>query len=120
MLSSMAMNFEELDGPTRGWMLTRFEAEEASGNAYRSKPLSLAGLAGFPDLMRDNIGDPDGNEVTLELALNRPEFWNPTELYVRKGVERERNVNSGQASERLALTEFNTWYVCGAGASACL
>jgi hypothetical protein len=28
-------------------------------------------------------------------------------------VERERRVNVRQASERLALTEFNTWYVAG-------
>jgi hypothetical protein len=63
--------------------------------------------------MRDAIRDPDGNEVTVAATVNCPEFWNPTELYVRKGVERGRNVNSGQASERLALTEFNTWYVSG-------
>jgi hypothetical protein len=109
----MAMNFEELDGATRRWMYERFEAEEASGDAYRSKTLSPAGLAAFPDLMRAAIRDPNGNEVTLAGALNRPEFWSPTEFYVRRGVERERNVNFGQASERLALTEFNTWYVAG-------
>lgn len=109
----MIMNFTELDGATREWMLTRFEAEEASGAPFRSEVLSEAGLAAWPDLMRNAIADPDGNEGTLALAVNVPEFWNPTEAYVRNGVLRERKVNSAQASERLALTEFNTWYVAG-------
>jgi hypothetical protein len=35
------------------------------------------------------------------------------ETYVLKGVTRERQVNVAQATERLCLTEFNTWYVRG-------
>lgn len=107
------MDFEELDATTREWMLKRFEAEEASGNPYRSKALSPTGSAAFPELMRGTIGDPDGNELSLAAALNRPDFWNPTETYVRNGVSRERNINVAQAAERLAITEFNTWYVVG-------
>ena len=68
----MAMNFNELNGTTREWMLRRFEAEESSGNPYRSEALSQAGLANRPDLMRQAITDPDGNEVTLAAGLNRP------------------------------------------------
>jgi len=41
----MTMNFNELNGTTREWMLRRFEAEESSGNPYRSEALSEAGLA---------------------------------------------------------------------------
>jgi hypothetical protein len=33
----MEMNFEELDETTRRYMLSEFEAEEASNNPYRSK-----------------------------------------------------------------------------------
>jgi hypothetical protein len=97
-------------------MLRRFEAEESSGNPYRSEALSEAGLANWPDLMRQAITDPDGNEVTLAAGLNRADYWQATETYVREGVSRQRRVNPIQASERLALTEFNTWYVAGLAA----
>lgn len=107
----MAMNFEELDDVTRGYMLAEFEAEESTGNPYRGKGLSAAGLGVFPSLMREAI--KNGNEQTLIAALSNPAYWNPTEIYVRNGVERERNVNIRQAAERLGLTEFNTWYVRG-------
>ena len=112
----MAMNFNELNGTTREWMLQRFEAEESSGNPYRSEALSPAGLVNWPDLMRQAIADPDGNEVTLAAGLNRAGYWQATETYVREGVSRQRRVNPVQASERLALTEFNTWYVAGLAA----
>jgi hypothetical protein len=107
------MNFTELDGTTREWMLRRFEAEESGGNPYRSEALSQPGLADWPDLMRQAITDPDGNEVTLAARLNRPGYWQATETYVRNGVSHQRRVNAAQASERLAVTEFNTWYVAG-------
>ncbi len=109
----MAMNFKELDTVTRCRMLERFEAEESAGNPYRSGVLSASGLAAFPDLMRQAIKDPNGNEVTLAASLKPTNFWVPTESYVRDGVTRERKVNPNQAAERLALTEFNTWYVAG-------
>ena len=112
----MAMNFTELDGTTREWMLRRFEAEESGGNPYRSEALSQLGLADWPDLMRQAITDPDGNEVTLAARLNRPGYWQATETYVRNGVSHQRRVNAVQASERLAVTEFNTWYVAGLAA----
>lgn len=41
----MAMNFTELDGTTREWMVRRFEAEESGGSPYRSEALSQQGLA---------------------------------------------------------------------------
>jgi len=36
----MAMNFEELDQNTRAYMLSEFEAEEASSAPYRGRGLS--------------------------------------------------------------------------------
>lgn len=103
------MNFTELDGTTRGWMLKCFEAEEASGNPYRSEVLTDLGLREWPDIMRQAITDPDGSEVTLAAALNRPGYWLATDA-------RGHRVNVAQASERLAITEFNTWYVAGLAA----
>jgi len=107
----MGMKFEELDDETRGHMLSEFEKEEASGKPYRGKGLTDAGRAAFPTLMREAI--KTGTEESLAVALAKPDFWNPTETYVRKGVEHSRSVNVTEAAERLALTEFNTWYVRG-------
>lgn len=107
------MKFEELDATTRQWMLVRFELEVTGTAPYRPRGLSPAGLAAFPDLMRGVIRGWNCNEESLAAALDRPDFWNPVELYVRKGVERERRINVAQASMRLSLTEFNTWYVAG-------
>jgi hypothetical protein len=78
--------------------------------------LSQLGSAHWPDIMRQAITDPDGSEVTLSVALNRPDYWQVTETYVRDGIARQRSVNLTQASERLAITEFNTWYVAGLAA----
>ncbi len=58
----------------------------------------------------------EGNEQTLSAAMRQPGYWQPMETYVLKGVTRERNVNVAQATERLCLTEFNTWYVRGLAA----
>jgi hypothetical protein len=44
---SKMMNFEELDDITRHYMLVEFEAEEGTGNPYRSKALSLPGREVF-------------------------------------------------------------------------
>lgn len=107
------MNFEELDGATRERMAERFNVEEGTGQPYRSRTLSPAGLAAYPELMLAAIADPNGSEISLAASLAIPDYWNPMETWVRDGVVRERKVNVGQASERLALTEFNTWYVAG-------
>ena len=107
----MAMNFKELDETTRRCMLQEFEIEIASQNPYFGRNLSAAGRAAFPEMMREAI--ISGNEETLGAALNRADLWNEMETYERNGVFRERRINVRQASERLALTEFNTWYVRG-------
>lgn len=105
------MNYEELDGQTRKYMIQEFEAEQANGNPYRSKALSRQGLATFPELMRSAIAT--GNEATLTHALDLPDFWEPMEQYTRNGIARSRKRNVTQSAGRLALTEFSTWYVRG-------
>jgi len=107
----MAMHYEELDDQTRGYMLSEFEAEQASGNPYLSKALSPAGLEFFPDLMREAI--KSGNERSLARALEREDLWKAEETYTRGGVTRSRKRNILQSAVRLALTEFSTWYVRG-------
>jgi hypothetical protein len=107
----MAMNFEELDSATREYMLSEFESEQSGGNPYPPRALSPQGLVAFPNLMREAIRN--GNEETLKASLSVASYWNSTETYVRDGVTRERRLDVDQAAERLALTEFNTWYVRG-------
>lgn len=107
----MAMNFEELDSTTRGIMLREMNDEDSGGNPYRGDVLSDAGRRAWPSLITEAIRQ--GDEETLALALASADYWNPTETYVRNGVARERRVNVTQASQRLATSEFNTWYVRG-------
>ena len=107
----MTMNYEELDDQTREYMLSEFEKEQTGGNPYRSKALSPQGLALFPEFMRDAI--KSGNEVSLAGALDRAELWELEEEYTRQGITRTRKRNVRQATTRLALTEFSTWYVRG-------
>lgn len=107
----MGMKFEELDDITRGYMLQSFDAEESNPAPYRGRALSRAGQDAFPQIMNDALRA--GNEETLQSALAVSHNWKASETYVRAGVARERKINIAQASERLALTEFNTWYVRG-------
>ena len=103
-------DFEELNEKTREKMLQEFEAKEG-GNPFRSPRLSPFGVQEFPSIMREVINS--GNEQTLLDRLNRPEYWNPTELYTRAGVTRIRRLNYTNAVSTFAVTEFNTWYVRG-------
>lgn len=105
------MEFVELDDKTRQYMIKEFEGEQSGGNPYKPKALSKVGHTNFPRLVREAI--QTGNEETLIRSLSDPTYWNPTETYIRGGAEYQRHINVTQASERLGLTEFNTWYVRG-------
>ena len=107
----MAMHYEELDEKTRAIMLSEFEAEQSGGNPYSSKALSAHGQEVFPQLMRDAI--KQGTEVSLAAALADASLWDPMEKFVRDGVPQERKRNIPKSAERLATTEFSTWYVRG-------
>lgn len=110
----MAMRYEELDDITRQHMLSEFEVEQRSATPYRSRALSAEGHAAFPGLLRRAI--EAGNEQSLFASLNDARYWEPMEQYERNGVVRDRRRNIRQAAERLALTEFSTWYVRGLAA----
>ena len=107
----MAMTYPELDEKTRAIMMSEFDAEQAGANPYRSKALSAHGQEVFPQLMREAIRQ--GTEVTLTAALAEISLWEPIEKFMRDGVQCERTRNIQQSAERLALTEFSTWYVRG-------
>lgn len=101
------MKFEELDNQTREHMLREFQ-EEQRGRPYESPEMTTLGKAEFPHLMEKAI--KEGNEVTLSLDLSKIGFWLP-EGRRRDGISYK--INPTYAAERLALTEFNTWYVRG-------
>ena len=103
--------FEELTEETRCVMLKEFLAEENGGNPYRSKILSREGLLAYPEIMHKAL--LQGSEETLAVELSRPEYWLPYTTYQRSGKLFKRSVNFEDAARRLAITEFNTWYVCG-------
>lgn len=107
----MAMNYEELDDATRKSMLEEFEKEQQLPTRYQSKALSPFGLSAFPDLMRAAI--KAGNEEVLAKDLAQPAYWTPQEEYTRNGITRLRKRNIDQSANRLATTEFSTWYVRG-------
>lgn len=107
----MGMNFEELDDATRYYMLEEFNKEEAGNHPFRGKGLSVMGCAEFPGLMHSAVRF--GNEETLIASLLNASYWHSTEMYMRSGIRRERQINIRQAAERLGLTEFNTCYVHG-------
>src|SRR5687768_13074499 len=105
----MKMNFPDLDETTRGYMLRELEAELKDPGRYIIKSLNESGLARFPDFLRAAIGG--GNEQTLTAALLDPAYWRPHFKPRKDGKVRERNIPYW--ADRLALTEFNTWYVRG-------
>jgi hypothetical protein len=110
----MAMAFEELDATTRAHMLEELEKELEGAAPYLSRALSKTGQPAFPSLLREAVRT--GTEESLAQALTNAALWNATEAYVRNGVSHERALNVSQATARLALTEFNTWYVRGLAA----
>ena len=90
--------FEDLDVTTRQWMLEEFQQEYNSANPYYGKALTEAGRRAFINEMERVIQDPNGNEVALAMALSVPSYW----------------INHPESNaQRLAITEFNTWYVRG-------
>jgi hypothetical protein len=99
------MQFEELDSSTRAKMEERFDVEQANGDRFRSAILTAHGLDVFPELMR--VAIRNGNEESLADALmSDATYWEPHDAD-------GKTTNVRQASQRLALSEFNTSYVAG-------
>lgn len=110
----MPLYLPDLDPATRKHMLDEFDAEQA-GLPYLSTALSAHGRSIWPTLMREAAAY--GDDVTLlSDLLSIPDAFNQQESYQRQGITRTRAVNARQAAERLATSEFNTWYVRGVAA----
>jgi hypothetical protein len=105
------MNFEELDATTREWMLKEFQTEESGNNPYRSKDMTEVGKTEFPSLMEKAIRS--GNELTLAQDLSDSRYWRSTSERYQNDKWISVTINPTAWAERLALTEFNTWYVRG-------
>lgn len=107
----MSLVLKELDSTTREYMLKEFDAELAAV-PYRPTALTPSGDAEWPGLLRAAIVDGDDSTLADSL-LARSELLIDEEEYVRGGVTRRRQVNKVHAARRLAMSEFNTWYVRG-------
>lgn len=106
---------DDLDEVTREHMLREFVAEQAAPDPYVPFRLTPDGADIWPTLMEEAI--QTGSDESLHLALrNAPGLFASHEPWVRNGVTRMRAVNQNQASEMLATSEFNTWYVRGLSA----
>lgn len=104
----MTLRLPELDRLTRERMVRAFDEEERAV-PYRSQLLTLRGRHEFPTMMRAAL--VDGDDESLGEALAVPEFWLPSEQL--RDQRTARRVNVRQAASRLAMVEFNTWYVRG-------
>lgn len=111
----MALTFDELDAGTREHMLREFVAERESLDPYVPFRLTPHGVDLWPTLMEEAI--ESGSDESLHLALRGASgVLVSQETWVRNGITRVRAVNHNQASEMLATSEFNTWYVRGLSA----
>lgn len=107
----MAMLFEELDDATRRYMLEEFLSEQASVAPYRGANLTAAGRDPWAQLCAEAIRN--GNEETLATGLVLAAYWNDTGTRTVKGKLQSYTINVQFEAERLARSEFNTWYVRG-------
>ncbi|MEV4661377.1 hypothetical protein AB0J85_05455 [Micromonospora echinofusca] len=111
---SMSLYLPDLDSATRDHMLREFDSEQ-DGLPYVPTVLSVYGRSVWPTLMREAIEFGDDTTLLNDL-LRKPAVFNQQESYQRQGTTRIRSVNVRQAAERLATSEFNTWYVRGVAA----
>jgi hypothetical protein len=105
------MNFEELDSTTRDWMLKEFQQEQSGKDPYRSKNMTTLGKTEFPKHMEKAI--KSGNEVTLERDLINSAYWKSMGTRIRNGKPHDYRINNVAEARKVALSEFNTWYVRG-------
>ena len=106
----MSLHLPDLDAVTREFMLREFD-EQPSAPAV----LSRHGLSRWPEMMRDAIEYGDDTTLLADL-LNDSMLFVSHRTAHRNGVAYQRVVNHRHASERLAASEFNTWYVLGVAA----
>lgn len=105
------MHFEELDTDTRRWMLEEFNAEQNQTPHFEPTELNYSGLIAFPDLMRQAI--QHGDIASLAASLSDASYWKPTRTYHRQGKSVTQRIDPVTSAQRLAHSEFTTWYTRG-------
>jgi hypothetical protein len=106
----VSLDLAHLDSHTRQFMLEEFEADLADGSLYCSPHLNEAGLANYPDLLRDAV--LTGTEASLAEAL----YTGDT---VRQPIRRQhlKELGPGEAladvTTNLAEREFHRFYIRG-------
>lgn len=105
------MNFEELDQTTRRWMLDEFNAEQSKISHFEPTEFNPVGLTAFPDLVRQSI--QHGDIISLAAFLSNTSYWKPTRTYYRQGKPITQRIDPITSAQRLAHSEFTTWYTRG-------
>lgn len=105
------MNFEELDPTTRSYMLDEFNIEQSKAPHFEPTELNPTGLSAFPDLMRQSI--QHGDITSLTASLSDTSYWKSTRTYYRQGKPITQRIDPITSAQRLAHSEFTTWYTRG-------
>jgi hypothetical protein len=112
----MALELENLDSASREFMLAELDQDERNSSLYFSERLSPAGVAAYPELLREAIAQ--GDDRTFEVAIDEPGLFNATETYMRLGKPVTAKI-SQRARQTLAEGEFNRFFIRGLCALVC-
>lgn len=111
----MGMNYVSLDDKTRRFMLIEVTEDITKGVLYISSRLSVSGRDFWRAYLPQVISSKTGTDDSLADFI-RP-FFKITEIRFVNGLQREARVPSN-ASEILAESEFNRYYIRGVCARA--
>lgn len=107
----MALNLVNLDGRTRGFMLSEIESDEASGKLYISLRLNSRGREEYPRLLKEAATSENDSWLADQIRRNG----------LMKTEEERRKPKGGTtvaqvpvtAPDTLAEGEFNRFYIRG-------
>lgn len=106
----MTLNLADLDR-AREAMLAEVDHDIAAGVLYRSKRLTDAGWAAYPELLKD--ASARGDDATLAASLLQSGYWfDQEQSQSSKGKVYMKKVPVN-AHETLAESEFNRFYLRG-------
>ena len=106
----MALNYENLDGKTRPFMLREVELDLSRGNLYLSPRLNEHGQQNYVSLLKEAIGHY--NDAWLADQLDKNACMAEFELRKQSGVSRKVKVPVN-AHQVLSEGEFNRFYIRG-------
>jgi hypothetical protein len=105
---------DELDLVTRRFMLAEFGDFGWEPRSPSCSALSPLGREVFPFFLRAVIGSAD--EVALMRVLSYPTYWNVGTSGRKGEISLPAGLSYLRASARVAMHEFNAWYVRGLAA----